>query len=196
MADEVYEGAIGIDLGKWTIFSISDIEGHNFSFVKIFKSFAILQYQQRKLIYFTTNRNHLLVCCQLRGNQCRDQYVFPFSRTRHPISQVGLRYLESYTDGFCQLPTSKVASPPHLSFPSPTRSVWSVSLLRTMLPWTQRTPSSISSQYLNFGDDDEVLTNAQAFDRKKIRWPTHHKGTYMILRHYDPQCSKLWISQH
>jgi hypothetical protein len=51
MSDEVYEGAIGIDLGKPCIFQ-----------------FTIP-------VSLTTIRHNLLLCCQLRRHKCGNQYV-------------------------------------------------------------------------------------------------------------------------
>jgi heat shock protein 1/8 len=67
MSDEVYEGAIGIDLGT--------------------------QYSQNYptvgCVLTLTTRHDLLLRCQLRGHQCRDQYAPPILRLRrHPSNNV------------------------------------------------------------------------------------------------------------
>lgn len=61
MSDEVYEGAIGIDLGAHTPHAnITPQWPANFS-----------------------QRHNLLLRCQLRGHQCRDQYAPTHYRIRH-----------------------------------------------------------------------------------------------------------------
>jgi hypothetical protein len=54
MSDEVYEGAIGIDLGA---------------------QFRNITPQWDVFVLTTANRHDLLLRCQLRGHQCRDQYA-------------------------------------------------------------------------------------------------------------------------
>lgn len=70
MADEVYDGAIGIDLGM-----------------------SICALFPRELKRLTPLRHNLFVCCELRRQQCRNQYV-----------------RSSTNPGYCRLTRSVVAN--------------------------------------------------------------------------------------
>lgn len=84
MADEVYEGAIGIDLGKIRVFfpNFEDCGwGAWFSLCQnLQKSRNSSSISITNANPSTARRNHILLCCCIRGNQCWDQYVFLFSR--------------------------------------------------------------------------------------------------------------------
>jgi hypothetical protein len=64
MADEVYDGAIGIDLGK----SLQPC-----------KNSAIALARNALVLTMLPYRYHLFLRRQLRGNKCRNQYVSPLS---------------------------------------------------------------------------------------------------------------------
>lgn len=119
MAEEVYDGAVGIDLGKYFLRQIA------FTCV-VFLSPSVA-HPPRTFLNFMPfySLTHSF------NQQERPTPALP--HTRETMSRSS--------------PTSRVASPlPHLSL-SPTRSGWLVRPPRTRLPWTPATPSSMWSQY-------------------------------------------------
>lgn len=129
MAEEIYDGAIGIDLGKSPV---------------ILKRTERSVLERTDLCWRVNDLRHNLLL----------RYVFDATDGRYQNKSSPLytdtdsRQLQTMKEPMSKsLPMSKVVLQPHPSSPSPTRNVWSGSQLRTRLLWTQKTLSLISSQY-------------------------------------------------